>query len=209
MELSLPFHTHYVRKLGATDAAAFRDHLLRLDSEGRRNRFNGLTDESFIERYAARSFGPQTTVFGWFEDGVLRGAAELHRPADGTDEPAEAAFSVEQPFQCNGVGTALLRRLLHYARNRAVGRVQIITTPQNQAMQALARKFGATMDYVYGDTVGTIDAGQPSAMSMMLEAFEDAQGFVSSILTAPQAAINKAKAHDDAEAATGRNSRAA
>lgn len=193
MDLHLPFHTHYVRKLGPGDAEAFRDHLLRLDAASRRDRFNGATDEAFIRKYAERSFEPMTTVFGWFEDGVLRGAAELHRPPEGKDEPAEAAFSVEPEFQRNGVGTSLLKRLIHYAQNRGIKQVQVVTSPQNRAMQALARKFGAKMSYVYGETVGTIDAAPGTTLTMMLEAFEDVQGFVSSILTMPQAALANAK----------------
>ncbi|MGL4325199.1 MAG: GNAT family N-acetyltransferase [Beijerinckiaceae bacterium] len=194
MDLHLPFHTHYVRKLGPGDVEAFKAHLLRLDAESRRDRFNGGTDDAFVERYAVRSFEPRTTVFGWFEDGVLRGAAELHRAPEGKEEPAEAAFSVEREFQRNGVGTSLLRRLIHYAQNRGVKQVQVMTSPQNMAMQALARKFGAKMAYVYGETVGTIDAAPASTLTMMLEAFEDVQGFVSSILAMPQAAMAKANA---------------
>lgn len=203
MDLHLPFHTHYVRKLGPNDAEAFRDHLLRLDGSGRRDRFNGSVDDAFLHRYAERSFEPRTTVFGWFEDGVLRGAAELHRPPEGVEGAAEAAFSVEVAFQRNGVGTALLKRLIHYAQNRGVRQIKVVTSPQNKPMQALARKFGAKMSYVYGETVGIIDPAPATSLTMMLEAFEDMQGFVSSVLTAPQAAFTNARAKQERDAKVG------
>lgn len=203
MDLHLPFHTHYVRKLGASDAQAFYDHLTRLDAASRRDRFNGAVDDSFVRKYADRSFEPLTTVFGWFEDGVLRGAAELHRLPDGEPGPAEAAFSVEAAYQGNGVGTSLLKRMLHYAQNRGVKQIQVVTSPHNKPMQALARKFGAKMSYVYGETVGTIDAAPRTSLTMMLEAFEDMQGFVSSVLSAPQAALANARAREEPAAKSG------
>ena len=39
-----------VRKLSRQEMPLLREHLLRLDPESRRDRFNGFADESFIER---------------------------------------------------------------------------------------------------------------------------------------------------------------
>ena len=45
----------YVRTLiQQEELPLLRDHLLRLDSESRHDRFNGFLDDSFIERYAGR-----------------------------------------------------------------------------------------------------------------------------------------------------------
>ena len=48
--------TGAIRQLRPSDLAAFREHLLRLDADSRRDRFNGVTDEVFLASYAARRF---------------------------------------------------------------------------------------------------------------------------------------------------------
>ena len=72
-----------------------RDHLLRLDPESRHDRFNGFMDDSFIERYAAKCADDGTIIIAYIEDGVVRGAAELHPPDQSPDALPEIAFSVE------------------------------------------------------------------------------------------------------------------
>src|SRR3954464_8193333 len=72
-----------------------RDHLLRLDRNSRRDRFHGFMDDSFIERYAEKCANDGTTIIAFFENGVVRGAAELHPPDQSPDSLPEIAFSVE------------------------------------------------------------------------------------------------------------------
>jgi GNAT superfamily N-acetyltransferase len=57
--------------------------------------------------------------------GVLRGAADLRivRPPDRRE--AEAAFSIEKPWQSRGIGSALLERTRLAARNRGVKVLQV------------------------------------------------------------------------------------
>src|SRR5215471_18858597 len=73
-----------------------RDHLLRLDRASRYDRFRGFIDDSFIEHYAEKCAIDSTIVIAYFEDGVVRGAAELH-PPESPDCVPEIAFSVEAP----------------------------------------------------------------------------------------------------------------
>src|SRR5437879_12650749 len=72
-----------------------RDHLLRLDRESRYDRFHGFMDDSFIERYAAKCVGDGTVIIAYIEDGIVRGAAELHPPDQSPDALPETAFRVE------------------------------------------------------------------------------------------------------------------
>ena len=62
-----------------------RDHLLRLDRSSRRDRFHGYMDDGFIERYAEKCANDGTIIIAYFEDGVVRGAAELHPPDQSSD----------------------------------------------------------------------------------------------------------------------------
>ena len=57
-----------------------RDHLLRLDPASRRDRFNGFLDDGFIESYVAKCAEDGTVIIAYIENGVVRGAAELHPP---------------------------------------------------------------------------------------------------------------------------------
>src|SRR4029077_10033792 len=72
-----------------------RDHLLRLDRTSRPDRFHGFMDDSFIERYAEKCANDATVIIAYVEDGVVRGAAELHPPEKTPDSLPEIAFSVE------------------------------------------------------------------------------------------------------------------
>ena len=95
-----------IRKLWIDRAGPYRDHLLRLDAESRRNRFGGAVSDEFIANYAELSPGLDAVMHGFFVEGVLRGVAELRPLGDGFAREAEAAFSIEKPWQSHGVGSA-------------------------------------------------------------------------------------------------------
>ena len=67
-----------IRKLWGVETDAYRDHLLRLDAESRRNRFAGTIADDMVRTYAATTRGSDVILHGFFVDGVLRGAADLH-----------------------------------------------------------------------------------------------------------------------------------
>lgn len=137
-----------------------RDHLLRLDRTSRHDRFHGFMDDSFIERYAEKCANDGTTVIAFFENGVVRGAAELHPPDQSPDSLPEIAFSVEATVRRRGVGSMLFRKLIAVARAKGYRSLRITTGAQNEAMRALANKFGAHLTFRYGESTGTIDLTQ-------------------------------------------------
>jgi len=141
-----------------------RDHLLRLDRDSRHDRFHGFMDDSFLERYAAKCAEDGTVIIAYIEDGVVRGAAELHPPDSSPDDLPEIAFSVEAHLRRQGVGIILFRKLIAEARAKGYDRLRITTGAQNNAMRALANKFGAHLTFRHGESTGTIDLAQhPSA----------------------------------------------
>jgi GNAT superfamily N-acetyltransferase len=139
-----------------------RDHLLRLDSESRRDRFNGFMDDGFIERYAAKCADDGTVIIAYIAGGVVRGAAELHPPDQSPDSLPEIAFSVEACVRRQGVGSILFRKLIAEARSKGYHSLRVTTGAQNQAMRALANKFGAHLTFRYGESTGSIDLKQKS-----------------------------------------------
>jgi GNAT superfamily N-acetyltransferase len=137
-----------------------RDHLLRLDRNSRHDRFHGFMDDSFIERYAEKCANDGTVVIAFFENGVVRGAAELHPPDQSPDSLPEIAFSVEASVRRRGVGSILFRKLIKEARAKGYQTLRITTGAQNDAMRALASKFGAQLIFRHGESTGTIDLTQ-------------------------------------------------
>jgi GNAT superfamily N-acetyltransferase len=134
-----------------------RDHLLRLDQASRRDRFHGFMDDRFIERYAAKCASDGTVIIAYLEDGVVRGAAELHPPDESPDSQPEIAFSVEAGTRRQGVGSILFRKLIAEAQAKGYGSLRITTGAQNDAMRALANKFGAHLTFRHGESTGSID----------------------------------------------------
>ena len=137
-----------------------RDHLLRLDRESRRDRFHGFIDDRFIERYAGKCADDGTVIVAYIEGGVVRGAAELHPPDQSPDSLPEIAFSVEACVRRQGVGSILFKKLIAEAQSKGYHSLRITTGVQNQAMRALANKFGAHLTFRHGESTGTIDLKQ-------------------------------------------------
>jgi GNAT superfamily N-acetyltransferase len=173
-----------VRKLWIGETTAYRDHLLRLDPESRHRRFSGAVADDTIARHAETADELGVVVHGFFVDGVLRGAAELRHIGGMFSREAEAAFSIEQPWQSHGVGSALLERTLLSARNRGVKSLAMHCLADNRRMQQLARKFEADLKFDFGSVVGEVDPPRYTPLSLMREAVADAHGVVSALLDA-------------------------
>jgi GNAT superfamily N-acetyltransferase len=150
-------HSSTVRVLSARELPLFRDHLLRLDRDSRHDRFNGALDDDFLTSYAARCVSDGTIIIAYFENGMVRGAAELHQPDLSPGSLPEIAFSVETAVRRQRVGTMLFTKLIEKARSLGYPTLRITTGAQNDAMRALARKFGARLTFRHGESTGNID----------------------------------------------------
>ena len=161
-----------IRRLSSADLPAFQNHLLRLDPPARRSRFSGAVANSFLKAYAERAFAPERLIFGLIVDEEIRGVSEFSPHAAPFEDEGEAAFSVEAPFRRRGVGTALFRRVLLTARNRGIRTLYVACLPQNEAMQALARKNGARLVYQGSETLGRVTSAPPTPFSVWREFVE-------------------------------------
>ena len=171
-----------IRKLWIGEAAHYRDHLLRLDGASRHSRFGGGVADEFIRNYVQATFGLSAVVHGFFVDGVLRGAAELRPLGPAFAREAEAAFSIETPWQSHGVGSALLGRTLLAARNRGIKTLHMACLANNRRMQELARKFDAELSFDFGSVVGEVAAARPTPLSVLREFVADGHGFATAVL---------------------------
>jgi GNAT superfamily N-acetyltransferase len=159
-----------IRKLWVGEAALYCDHLLRLDPDSRRNRFGGAVSDDYVRAHVERSFS-RAVIHGFFIRGVLRGAAELQTLSSPRD--AEAAISIEKPWQSHGVGSVLLARTLLSARNRSIKFLHMACLADNRRMQDLARKFNAELSFDFGSVIGEVAAPRATPLSMMRELLAD------------------------------------
>lgn len=97
-------------------------------------------------------------------------------------QAAEAAFSVERPWRGMGVGGELMGRIVRAARNRQAGTLYMSCLARNSAMQALARKFSATLSFEAGEATTAMPVEGPTAFSLIYEAFDEASGFATAML---------------------------
>ena len=177
-----PLTDGVIRKLWIDRAGPYRDHLLRLDKESRRSRFGGAASDEFILNYIELSLGLDAVIHGFFVDGILRGVAELRPLGNGFAEEAEAAFSIEKPWQSHGVGSALLERTLLAARNRGIKLMHMACLASNARMIDLARKFEAELKFDFGSVVGEVEAPHATPISMWRELVADTHGFATAML---------------------------
>src|SRR5882762_1802159 len=177
-----------IRKLWIGETDQYREHLLRLDRASRRNRFGAAIADELIAAYvetAARSGTRLGAVLhGFVVEGTLRGVGELRPFGAALARQAEAAFSIEQPWQSHGVGSALLERTLLAARNRGIKLVHMACLADNARMQQLARKFAAELSFDFGGVVGEVEAAHPTPMSIFREMVADGHGLASAVLDA-------------------------
>jgi GNAT superfamily N-acetyltransferase len=170
-----------IRKLWIGEADVYRDHLLRLDPGSRRSRFAGAVSDEFVRDYAELSFGIDALVHGFFVDGTLRGAAELRPIGAPLRREAEAAFSIEKPWQSHGVGSVLLERTLLAARNRGIKFLHMACLADNKRMQQLARKYDAELTFDFSSVVGEVATPRPTPLSLMREILADGHGFATAM----------------------------
>jgi GNAT superfamily N-acetyltransferase len=170
-----------IRKLWVGEIAIYRQHVLRLDPQSRRNRFGGGVSDAYIENYLKLSLADDAVVHGCFIDGVLRGAAELRLVGSDRPNEAEAALSVEKPWQSHGVGSALLARTLLAARNRGIRRLHMACLADNERMQQLARKFAAELSVEFGSVIGEVATLRPTPLSLMRELLTDGHGLAAAM----------------------------
>lgn len=171
-----------IRKMWLSESDRYRDHLLRLDPQSRHSRFGGAVADECVLRYAELSLGLDAIIHGFFVNGTMRGAAELRTLGSPLAREAEAALSIEKPWQSHGVGSVLLKRTLLAARNRGIRFLHMACLADNRRMQQLAAKFDAELTFDFGSVVGAVTTPRPTPLSLIRELVVDHYGFATAVL---------------------------
>lgn len=171
-----------IRKLWPAELGLYRDHLLRLDPESRRTRFGMAPSDDFIRAHAGRVNDMKSLVYGYFDDGQVRAAAELRPLGQPPHLEAEAAFSVEKSYQDSGLGTELFGRVIRAARNRGLRRLYGNCLLENRKMQRIAKKYDASLSFEQGNVLSELVPMAPNYFSIWHEIAENECGFVMAVL---------------------------
>lgn len=134
-----------IRRLHVFDAPRIRAHFRALDADSLRARFGASVGPDALARHADSVLGAGALPLGAFGDARLLALAELRPVPEAGPRSFEAAFSVEPARQNQGLGDALLSRVLAVARNRGIATLYMLCLPENRRMQKLARKHGAVL----------------------------------------------------------------
>jgi RimJ/RimL family protein N-acetyltransferase len=156
-----------IRTLSPEDWHRYRDHLLRLDGDGRRARFGRRLDDAAIAAHVGRLDRAATRILVHEDAGArVVGAVEISSMAGAA---AELAFSVDAPQRDAGLGSELARRAFLAARNRGFRRVHVFTTGDNRPMRSLARRAGMRLRLDGGECEGSLDLPPATIFSLLLE----------------------------------------
>jgi ribosomal protein S18 acetylase RimI-like enzyme len=162
-----------IRRLGALERDKVRDHLLRLDRDDRVLRFGGYASAAQIAAYCERLDWSRGLVVGYMSGVAARGIGELKLLAAGWPRAAELAVSVERRYQNQGVGTALLRRLVLAARNRLIDRLYMVCLIDNGRAVRLARRLEGTVCFDHGAAEARIEPPWPTPWTWLEEALSE------------------------------------
>ncbi len=169
------------RKLLPYEIWRLSEHLLRLTAEDRRLRFFAGVNDDYIANHCRHIDGLHAVVIGFFESGVLRGAAELHLASD-FGPRAELAITVERAWQAHHIGTELLGHAITIAENRGVRTIAMVCLLDNRRMQHIARKFTARLEIVDDQAEAQLKVPFPTQLSLWQEAAMDGMGLMTSWL---------------------------
>jgi GNAT superfamily N-acetyltransferase len=145
-------------------------------------RFAHAVSDQFIADYASRLPDMGSIVYAYLEQDEVRAVAELRRLTSNWGPEAEAAFSVETPWQNRGIGSELMGRVIRSARNRGVNRLMMSCLAENKKIQVIAKKHEAQLTFEQGDVVGIIAPTNATYLSQFEEGLSDELDFMIAVL---------------------------
>ncbi len=135
--------TYHTRPIRPVDVALYPDFFDRMDKEDMRLRFFNLSkhfSDKFLIRLTQLDYDREMAFVALDRDGNLCGVARIF--ADPDHETAEYALLVRSDLKGQGLGWAMLRHLLDYAKADGLERIDGIVLSENSSMLKMCREFG-------------------------------------------------------------------
>jgi GNAT superfamily N-acetyltransferase len=137
--------SHIVYRLQPAEYHRYRTHLLALDEESRYLRFGYHIKDETIDILCDK-FESNTQDHKIFviedENLVVIGAGHIAR----VDGQTELAFSVLKEHQGQGMGSALMKRIIEWCQNRGIKDGCMVCLSTNSAIKKLAKKYGVLVN---------------------------------------------------------------
>lgn len=146
---------HLVRKVLPYEYPKYRDHLKSLDAESRVLRFGFPAKDEHIDKLCdSIEAKPNEHILFCVEDINLKFIGIGHIALDNS---MELAFSVSTEHRNQGIGNALMDRIVQYCRTHNMLKGHMVCLSTNSAIKKMCRKHGITMENDHGETTGHIE----------------------------------------------------
>jgi len=143
---------------------------VRLSRQCRRSRFGNEVSDRFLADYVDRVDLTNTVIVGYLDGEQMRGGAELRSLRKVWCNAAEVALSVDAQWRSRGIGSALMLDALCMAQALGVERTFLICDRNNRAMQRIAEKMLADIQFEDGDCLAEIAVPRRHAEAICADA---------------------------------------
>ena len=145
-----------IRPMTARDAAMHGEFIAALEPDDLRFRFGDRVDRApYAERYDITKVDHESETTFVAMARTVSGRCEIVGEArllpDEYDARAEFAIAVRSDFQRQGLGRALLEKLIGFCRTRQMRLLYGLVDPSNIGMLGLARRLGFDVDHRPGE----------------------------------------------------------
>lgn len=146
----------------------YRTHLKALDTESKTLRFGvPVTNEAIDALCDKIEENKDEHILFCVENDLLEFVAVGHI-AKGNE--TELAFSVWKQHQGQGLGSALMKRVIQYCRTHGILKGCMVCLSHNQAIKHLCTKHGIKIHSEHGETLADVELEQPSITTFVSEA---------------------------------------
>ena len=159
---------YIVRKVLPVEYQKYRTHLKALDDASRILRFGAPVTDDIIDRFCDKIEKEyhHHVIFA-IENADLEFVAVGHIAMF---KDMEMAFSVIDSYQGQGMGEALMKRVIQHCRT--IGRLKgfMVCLPHNQAIKHLCQKHGIKVHTEYGETTADVELPAANVVTYLDEA---------------------------------------
>jgi acetyltransferase len=164
-DMAVRDRTYHVRPIRPADVALYPDFFDRMDKEDMRLRFFSLSkhfSDKLLIRLTQLDYDREMAFVALDRDGNLCGVARIF--ADPDHETAEYALLVRSDLKGQGLGWALLRHLVDYAKADGLKRIDGMVLSENAGMLKMCREFGFQL---------AVDRNDPGIVKVSLDLLND------------------------------------
>jgi pimeloyl-ACP methyl ester carboxylesterase len=155
-------------KLGSRHRGAIVAHLSGLSAEDRYDRFIGVANADYVQRYVHGVGFARDILLGAVYEHRLVGLVHLAVDLDNGEPVAEVGLSVDRDKRRLGLGRLLLQSALVEAKRMGMVRVDMMFRGCNAALSALSARVGGRVGARGRETVAMFDTNPPLGMPLQM-----------------------------------------